>query len=180
LKPECLSETADNLPDRLDAVARAATQAEPAVTELLGKEGTRGLRDELRRAAIELGAEPRGAASAIGWPEGPQSSARSRSAHSALVSYLNGPRMDKTALILKEHGHGARDDDARHAQGIVSPRQLYDETALGPLAKALGDLAQADSQVAVAVRADDAAAVDDIWGQGPPAARPPDDASRWW
>jgi hypothetical protein len=165
-KKKCLTELAEGLAGRLDALAKRVAQAEPEVTKALGKTGIQQLRTELDHEAALLAADVQGAADRITWPV-PQShydKAEEGKIHSALFDYMYGPRVDKLAAVFKRHGYSIHDNNSRQAQGLVLPQSLYEQEKFGPVAQALNVLGEAERVVAEARKADDSSTVDDLWG----------------
>ncbi|MEU3456894.1 hypothetical protein ABZ671_25330 [Micromonospora sp. NPDC006766] len=168
-KREFLDTIASDIPARIEKLAKGTAHAQPDVSKALGKDGLRKLRDELRDQAMELATEVCGSTDKIKWPK-PQSefsSVSSRHLHSALFDFLY-PRCRSLAAIFKRYGFNVHDDNAQHAQGLVTPQShLYSETEQAAqftaLAEALNVLAEQERALAKAQVAYDRDVVDSLW-----------------
>ncbi|MGC3995199.1 MAG: hypothetical protein QM779_13975 [Propionicimonas sp.] len=179
LKQTHLEAIAAGIPDAVDALARAAAQAQPEVTKALGKEGVVQFRDELARASSVLAADVRGAVGKIKWPGSSEDTARNRAVTFTLYDFFRGQRVNAIAAIFRKHGYAVR-TGRDGSQTLIHPYSLFNEDALAPLTDALKKEAKARDAVARAKAADDRDIVDDLWGDGPAAARLPGTPSREW
>lgn len=179
LKQRTLDEIALGIPDRVDALARGAAQREPHITKSLGKDGVAGFRDELARVSSKVAADVRRASGGVKWPEESRDLAKNRAVQSALFEFLYPMRVNEIAAVFRRFGYDVM-EGARSSQSLVLPQFLYDEKVLAPLAEALVKRASIVAAVARAKAADDRDIVDDLWGDGPSAARLPGTPSREW
>ena len=166
LKQELLDRIAAGIPARIDSLAKHTAESEPEVTRQLGSEGIRAMRTELAEKAGELAADVRSATAAINWPNEESlryGEARTRHLDAALFNYLHGQRLGAIAQVLKSKGFAIHDDNARQAQGIINPQDLYSQQWLAPLADARSSLSAAEARVRSAKQADDEATIKSIW-----------------
>ena len=159
----CLASIVDGLPAAVDGVAKLAALAEPEVTKELGAEGVRTLKEELHEQVLILAADLQTSRDRIEWPTS-ESGVRPHDVHSALFSYLYGPRLDAVAAVLKRHGYDVRDQNAQRTQGLLLPQYLYDQDGFVLLAQALTNLGKALGDVRRAQANQDAEAVERLWG----------------
>lgn len=179
LKQTHLDAIATGIPDAVDALARAAAQAQPDVTKALGKQGVLQFRDELARASSVLAADVRGAVGKIKWPGSSEDTVKNRAMTFTLYEFFKGQRVNAIAAIFKKNGYEVR-VGRDGGQTLIHPYSLFDEAALAPLTEALKKEASARDAVTRAKAADDRDIVDDLWGDGPAAARLPGTPSREW
>jgi hypothetical protein len=155
----CLTQIAKDLPARAAEAAKRVAIQQPEVTKGLGKEGVAELRSELEAAAENLGREFVAAADKIDWPRGTSySKVENRMIHSALFERFYR-RTGALTRVLGERGYDVQGSDP------FLPQYLYTESKFTPLSAALTALGTASANFEKAKKADDDAAVHDLWGE---------------
>lgn len=168
-KNELLAAVAERLPGHAKALAKRTAQSEPEVTKALGAEGNKELRSQLDNLASELAADVASAVSEVEWPKPSHySSMTPNDVRKALADFMRGHKMSRFAKVFKDHGFSTCDGNNRGAQSLVLPQSFFSEDEVSAEIKALGAalmaVAKAEMAVETAKKADDLAAVDDLWG----------------
>lgn len=154
----CLEQIANDLPTRASEIAKRIAIDQPEVTKSLGKEGVAEMRSDLQGAAEELGRQFIAAGDEIEWPLGTSyTKVENRHIHSALFHRFYR-RTTELSDVLNAKGYRLGDSDP------FIPQALYTESKFTPLAAALTALGVATESSRKAKKADDDAAVEDLWG----------------
>jgi hypothetical protein len=169
-KNELLGAVAERLPAHAKDLAKRTAQSQAEATKALGAEGVKKLRKELDDMAEELAADVAGAVSEIRWPKPTTyNPVTPNDVGTSLFNYMRGPKMNRMATVFKEHGFSIHDDNARGSQSLVLPQSLFSQDEISAEIKALGAaltaVMKAEKAVEAAKKADDLAAVDDLWGE---------------
>ncbi|MCC3283341.1 hypothetical protein [Arthrobacter caoxuetaonis] len=169
-KNELLGAVAERLPAHAKNLAKRTAQSQAEATKALGAEGVKKLRKELDDMAEELAADVAGAVSEIKWPKPTMyNPVTPNDVRTSLFNYMYGPKMNRMATVFKEHGFSIHDENARGSQSLVLPQSLFslDEISaeIKALAAALTAVTKAEKAVEAVKKADDLAAVDDLWGE---------------
>ncbi|QHK22613.1 hypothetical protein GU243_23915 (plasmid) [Pseudarthrobacter psychrotolerans] len=168
-KNELLIAVAERLPGHARQLAKRTGQSEPDVTRALGTEGIKELRSQLEDLASELAADVAGAVSEVTWPKPSHfSSVKPNDVRKSLFEFMYGQKMTKFAKVFKDHGFNTYDGNNRGHQSLVLPQSFFSEDEIAEEIKALGTVLMAVTKAEMAVeaakKADDLAAVDDLWG----------------
>jgi hypothetical protein len=157
-KQACLAEIATDLPDRAAETAKRVATEQPEVTRALGKDGVAKMRAALDAVSNELGQQFVAAVDEIDWPIGATySKVENRQIHGALFKRFYR-RTGSLNQVLTTHGYDLSESDP------FLPQALYAESKFTAVAAALSALGLAGEEFDAAKKADDNAAVDEIWG----------------
>lgn len=152
---------AENVPARVEAIAKQAAQAEPDVTRGLGREGLAAMRAHLDEASTQIGELFLRAEPAMRWPtaEDEWDTVTARDVHRMLFDrfrhQLGGP-----VKVLSGYGY------VKARTRAIAPQELYDQDGddFTSLAAALTDLGRARVAVRKAIDEDNRSDVNDLWG----------------
>lgn len=164
-KQEFLAAVAGQIPSHANELARKLAQQQPDTTKALGADGVKELRKSIEDAALRASEVVAGASSQVIWetPTNMYTIPNAHEVHSAMRGYLRQNVMQEFTMILQEKGFTI----PRSATG-PSLGSLYSEgeviTEARDLGSALLAFAKAEQAVATAKKADDDAAVNELWG----------------
>ncbi|MFS0718939.1 hypothetical protein ABC337_18230 [Arthrobacter sp. 1P04PC] len=170
-----LAAVAEQLPGRVDAVAKSVAQGQPSITRSLGREGVSELRDALRARALEIGAMLTNAPGNLKFPwlepgffttEKTMVRDIQGQMGEILSEYFRGNPGDSLADIFIDRGFDpGQNKDLPGAHCLSRACDLFEERdiPLTAFAQAHAALRKARLEAERAQSAEDRAAIDSLW-----------------
>ena len=167
-KDEFLAAVAAQIPGHMTALAKTTAFDQPKVTKALGRDGVREFRESLENLATQASEDVAGAALLIQWwpATSIHSKPSSHEVHASVRDYLRNKVAENFVNAFRSSGFEFAGTNP--VQVLVSTQSFYTEDDTAAEARALCEAmlayAKAEDAVEKAQKADDDAAVSELWG----------------